>query len=57
MGEQSHGRILQLTPQGELRGFSGVDIDIIPGDDTTTRMALHLKRYGSRPRRATVVYG
>ncbi|TXI92751.1 MAG: gluconolaconase [Burkholderiaceae bacterium] len=38
VGEQSHGRILQLTPQGELRGFSGVDIDIIPGDDTTTRI-------------------
>ncbi len=38
VGTQSQGRILVLTPQGELRGLSGVDIDIVAGDDTTLRV-------------------
>jgi DNA-binding beta-propeller fold protein YncE len=38
VGDTSKGRILQITPQGELIGLTGVDIDIIPGDDTSTRL-------------------
>jgi hypothetical protein len=38
VGEASHGRILQISPAGEMRGLTGVDIDIIPGDDTSARL-------------------
>lgn len=38
VGELSHGRILHIAPDGKTRGLSGVDIDIIPGDDTSLRM-------------------
>lgn len=38
VGEISHGRILQIAPNGEMRGLTGVDIDIIPGDDTSARL-------------------
>lgn len=38
VGELSHGRILQIAPTGESRGVTGVDIDIIPGDDTSPRL-------------------
>lgn len=38
VSELSHGRILQIAPSGETRGLTGVDIDIIPGDDTSPRM-------------------
>lgn len=38
VSELSHGRILQIAPTGESRGLTGVDIDIIPGDDTSPRM-------------------
>lgn len=39
VGELSHGRILQIAPDGKSRGLTGVDIDIIPGDDTSPRMS------------------
>ncbi|MBC3876032.1 NHL repeat-containing protein [Undibacterium flavidum] len=39
VGELSHGRILQIAPDGKNRGLTGVDIDIIPGDDTSPRMS------------------
>lgn len=38
VGELSHGRVLQIAPNGESRGLTGVDIDIIPGDDTSPRV-------------------
>lgn len=38
IGELSHGRVLQIAPNGESRGLTGVDIDIIPGDDTSPRV-------------------
>ncbi len=38
VSELSHGRLLQIAPSGEIRGVTGVDIDIIPGDDTSPRM-------------------
>lgn len=38
VSELSHGRILQIAPDGKSRGLTGVDIDIIPGDDTSPRM-------------------
>lgn len=38
VGETSNGRILQISPQDQLIGLSGVDIDIIPGDDTSPRL-------------------
>jgi sugar lactone lactonase YvrE len=38
VSELSHGRLLQIAPSGEIRGLTGVDIDIIPGDDTSPRM-------------------
>ena len=38
VSELSHGRILQIAPDGTSRGLTGVDIDIIPGDDTSPRM-------------------
>lgn len=39
VGELSHGRIMQIAPDGKSRGLTGVDIDIIPGDDTSPRMS------------------
>lgn len=38
VSELSHGRLHQIAPNGERRGVTGVDIDIIPGDDTSPRM-------------------
>ncbi|MBR7800514.1 NHL repeat-containing protein [Undibacterium fentianense] len=38
VSELSHGRILQIAPDGRVRGLTGVDIDIIPGDDTSPRL-------------------
>lgn len=38
VGETSNGRILQISPLDQLIGLSGVDIDIIPGDDTSPRL-------------------
>lgn len=38
VSELSHGRLLQIAPNGESRGVTGVDIDIIPGDDTSPRL-------------------
>jgi sugar lactone lactonase YvrE len=38
VGELSHGRLLQIAPNGESRGLTGVDIDIIAGDDTSPRI-------------------
>lgn len=37
VGELSHGRLLQIAPTGESRGLTGVDIDIVAGDDTSPR--------------------
>jgi len=39
VSELSHGRILHIAPDGRNRGLTGVDIDIIPGDDTSPRMS------------------
>lgn len=38
VGDNAKGRILQITPQGNLIGLTGVDIDIPPGDDTSRRL-------------------
>jgi murein DD-endopeptidase MepM/ murein hydrolase activator NlpD len=38
VGESSNGRILQISPLDQLIGLTGVDIDIIPGDDTSIRL-------------------
>jgi hypothetical protein len=51
VGESSHGRLLQIAPTGEMRGLTGVDIDIIPGDDTSQRiqspMGIAVNKSGS----------
>ncbi len=51
VSELSHGRLLQIAPNGESRGVTGVDIDIIPGDDTSPRMqnpvAIALDAHGN----------
>lgn len=38
VGESSNGRILQITPGGELHGLSGIGIDIVSGDETSLRL-------------------
>ncbi len=51
VSELSHGRLLQIAPNGESRGVTGVDIDIIPRDDTSPRMqnpvAIALDAHGN----------
>ena len=38
VGSAVGGRIFQVSPGGELRGLSGVDIDFASGDDSTLRL-------------------
>ncbi|MDO8702323.1 MAG: gluconolaconase [Undibacterium sp.] len=38
VGEMSNGRILQISPGNELRGLTGIDIDIASGDDISLRL-------------------
>ena len=38
IGELSNGRIVQLSPSGELRGLTGIDIDIVAGDEVALRL-------------------
>ncbi len=38
VGEMSGGRILQVTPTGALHGLTGIDIDIVTGDDVQPRL-------------------
>lgn len=51
IGEMSNGRILQLSPAGQLRGLTGIDIDIVTGDDVSLRLqrpvAIALDKTGS----------
>ncbi|MFZ6745426.1 gluconolaconase [Undibacterium sp. JH2W] len=37
VGEGSKGRIIQISPTGEMRGVTGVGINFEPGDETMTR--------------------
>jgi sugar lactone lactonase YvrE len=39
IGTLGRGRIFQLAPSGEMRGLTGLDIDIPRGDDLTLRIA------------------
>jgi sugar lactone lactonase YvrE len=39
VGEMGHGRIMQIAPDGEVRGLTGVGIDFPIGDDTALRFA------------------
>lgn len=51
VGEMSGGRIFQIAPGGEMRGLTGIDIDIATGDDISLRLqrpvGLTLDRAGS----------
>lgn len=51
VGDMARGRILQLAPTGELRGLTGIGIDIQIGDATSVRFgrpaALALDRHGA----------
>ena len=51
VGESSGGRIFQLSPDGEMRGLTGIDIDISAGDDLSLRLqrpiGLALDKAGS----------
>jgi sugar lactone lactonase YvrE len=38
VGELSGGRIFQISPAGETRGLTGIDIDISKGDDVSLRL-------------------
>lgn len=38
VSEMSGGRIFQVSPGGELRGLTGIDIDIATGDDVSLRL-------------------
>jgi sugar lactone lactonase YvrE len=38
VGEMSGGRILQISPAGALHGLTGIDIDIVTGDDRQPRL-------------------
>ncbi len=38
VGEMSSGRIFQISPEGEMRGLTGIDIDITTGDDVSLRL-------------------
>ena len=37
VGDMARGRILQLAPDGELRGLTGIGIDFHPGDERAAR--------------------
>jgi len=37
IGEAGKGRIIQISPTGEMRGVTGVGINFEPGDETTPR--------------------
>lgn len=51
VGESSGGRIFQISPDGETRGLTGIDIDISAGDDVSLRLqrpvGLALDKAGS----------
>ena len=51
VGELSGGRIFQLSPDGEMRGLTGIDIDFSAGDDVSLRLqrpvGLALDKAGS----------
>ena len=51
VGESSGGRIFQISPEGEMRGLTGIDIDISAGDDVSLRLqrpvGLALDKAGS----------
>jgi sugar lactone lactonase YvrE len=51
VGDMARGRILQLAPGGELRGLTGIGIDIEIGDATSVRFGrpagLALDRHGA----------
>ena len=38
VGEMSGGRLFQIAPSGEMRGLTGIDIDIAAGDDLSLRL-------------------
>ena len=38
IGEMTNGRILQISPTGEMRGLVGIDIDIVAGDSVSMRL-------------------
>ena len=38
VGELSGGRIFQISPDGEMRGLTGIDIDISKGDNVNLRL-------------------
>jgi sugar lactone lactonase YvrE len=37
VGDMARGRILQISPAGEIKGLSGLGIDFQPGDETVER--------------------
>ena len=39
VGDMARGRILQVSPAGELRGLTGIGIDFHPGDERAARFA------------------
>jgi sugar lactone lactonase YvrE len=51
VGETSSGRIFQISPDGDMRGLTGIDIDIATGDDVSLRLqrpvGLALDKAGS----------
>ncbi|MCH8623069.1 gluconolaconase [Undibacterium sp. TS12] len=51
IGEGGKGRIIQISPAGEMRGVTGVGIEFTAGDDSVPRLAqatgIALNQYGS----------
>lgn len=39
VGDMARGRILQVSPAGQLRGLTGIGIDFHPGDESAARFA------------------
>lgn len=39
IGENGEGRILHLTPEGILRGITGIDVDFVAGDEKILRLS------------------
>lgn len=39
IGENGEGRILHLTPEGELKGLTGIDVDFVAGDEKILRLS------------------
>ncbi|MBC3878363.1 gluconolaconase [Undibacterium sp. FT79W] len=39
IGESGEGRILHLTPDGILRGVTGIDVDFVAGDEKVLRLS------------------